>query len=1007
MKLLNFLFATVFSCLSFSCFATSVGSSYEVADFYKSFLKTYDINGRYTREYHPWLLEQTGHSFLKLETTLKNAGFIVEGRCAIFGFQEDAFSRYLPDITKEQIDDESPAIAHNGGVGKLPKNIFGYITGYMLSDIAYMERALKREPLFHFSAYELPELMNDKKRSTQEYVRHAFGEKYDFIRDTQRKLERKIAKDRDIRGFLDVLVQCWENLYAQAVKNGSQESVASQDILFSINYAKALRSGNAEILKFFSGPDITYPIEASQLQGADATLHAQNFVREFSKFVTARNGQKTGYVFCSFVDGVGKSTLFNNIKNYVQYGSNINAYQRCDNSSSQESSIMKLKEDVFLVDLPAQVSHFTIKPDGFVYADIKNMPGYTDSFERSVKAHIRKHRKELIDIFEGLKKKAVELKDPPYSHCEDIPYTFAQNVVIMGSKLDWVPCEYMDQQVLFSAKNPSLIRVLVPLAGAHSAALKVAEPELMLFTKGILQPMAFDAFMNRLVRQLREAGIERLVFVDFLSMYPRTSRENVRINFMLQYLKYLHGDKYDLQESFYRPTVNGERETCRMMHKRKDLVINGLSLEAALRSGMFRRLVAGGTEGVRTVDGKKLADILRKESDQIIELSGKDIREKATEKVEAEAARCIKEYAHDKEYEAIECFQYDSLLDMSKALATLFMSLGQTDDWAGLDGELVSLDPVRKEHGLSVYKLANGTEVLLGGSIYEGTKDVQLFTPFVREVRAQWYFLLSTLLGWHKRLKPEIAQSTYWPHSTGMVVKRGPDHKMYVVQKYNGFARTGFYQDENQTIISPARIFLLTAKMASPTGTGGHALRRFGVNKAGNKQYCIDWAGAPTFVGLYAFGNESLLYRLMPELRIEDASFLTVFMLNFTVVPKEFLAAADLVTALMRYDWLTMGQKKNYQSLNFLQELSFESNPEKKILAKLWLRAVVTLEMIIKDPEADIFVRRGNKADFCAALKLLEWFVLPRSLAVSSKVPLFSEAEYASIDPLIPWESVV
>ena len=56
--------------------------------------------------------------------------------------------------------------------------------------------------------------------------------------------------------------------------------------------------------------------------------------------------------------------------------------------------------------------------------------------------------------------------------------------------------------------------------------------------------------------------------------------------------------------------------------------------------------------------------------------------------------------------------------------------------------------------------------------------------------------------------------------------------------------------------------------------------------------------------------------------------------------------------------------------------------------------------MIMPDPESVIAVRKGNKQDFVAALKLVEEVVLPQFFRIAFKHPLFDD--YESVEPLVP-----
>ena len=71
----------------------------------------------------------------------------------------------------------------------------------------------------------------------------------------------------------------------------------------------------------------------------------------------------------------------------------------------------------------------------------------------------------------------------------------------------------------------------------------------------------------------------------------------------------------------------------------------------------------------------------------------------------------------------------------------------------------------------------------------------------------------------------------------------------------------------------------------------------------------------------------------------------------------------------------------------------------------MWVRAIATLEMLIKDSQAPILVRKGVKEDFVAALRLLERVTLPRYFGIYLDKDLF--VDYYAVQPVIPWELIV
>ncbi len=962
-------------------------------EFIDSFMNAYDIEEKYTHEYHPFIRNKTGKSLLLLEKTIADAGFIVDGRFAIFGFQEDAFPPYITDMNREAIDDEACFIGKKG-IGKTAKNIFGFYTAAVLGDIEHIERYFKKEPSFSFSSAKPLELLEDNNFLLKE---HAFGKNYTQIKATRDIIEKAVVAG-DYHHAFEALIGFWEYLYLEASKNGSQETVATQDILFSIEYLKSLNRGDAQLKKFFIGPDITYPIEVLSIQTAEATAHAQKFIKKISADLKTYNNQKTGYIFCSFVDGVGKSTLFGNLQNYIRYGEHVENYQRCDNSSSQEATIIEIKKDIFIVDLPAQVSHFAIKPEGFVYADLATGPTITKTLLHKLADYIKEHKNKLIGEFQDVQEKALRLKESLYAHPEDIPYTLAQNIVTLKKSSEWIPFSYEQYNFVFSKKNPSLIRILVPLGGAHSTALKIIEPELMLFTKGMTLPMPFDFFLTKLVDKMKDAGIQRVVFVDFLSMYPRTSRENIRINFMLQYIKHIYEEKYDIEKSFYKETVNGEAELYHIMHTYPAEVTQNLSLEAAFRSGLFSQFSDNQhTKNLKTFKGPELAEKLKQEMNSRLPTEERLLLEKAQEKIRLEHDRRVAEYTYNKNYEAIIRFDYKPLLAFSDFLIALFSQpfLGEHSQmlWQGLEGDLLSLESTKKIQGLPVYKLSNGTEVFLNDSRDEECRDPELLKPFFTKIRCQWYFLISGLLE-----KEQQPQQGILCNSLSMVLKRGPDGKIYSLSKCLPFSHVNPYDEQSK--IAPSFKFYLSPMLPSKS----LGIRTYGIyNK---RQYCLNWLNLGTHFWLFSFGNFPI------KLDIEDEKNNTVSLLLTNCKergilkdkPDHFISTTTFFTLLSEYSgyWKSI---EDWKDKTIKNPIKLEDQADRIPKIQLWLRSIATLEMICKDPTSDILVRKGDIIDFILAVKLLEKITLPLYFTITHKEGLFSH--YEQIQPVIPWEQII
>jgi hypothetical protein len=244
------------------------------------------------------------------------------------------------------------------------------MTAYLFKDLNKVSEKVYPgvEPVFeHIDVDSIP-IFDDRAEIFQE---DAFCESVELM-DQAYKSVFKRYMNKDFDGILKDLIKFWEFLYTHDLKTGDNQHGGTQDILFSIEHVRGLVNSGVPILKFFTGPDLTYPIEISCKQKKGVTVHAQRFVQKMVKKLVPINNKKTAYIFCSFVDGVGKSTMLGNIRNWINHGDDIDSFTHVDNTSSQLAELYEFNNNVYIADLPAQISHFTYKPDGFVYTTIEN-----------------------------------------------------------------------------------------------------------------------------------------------------------------------------------------------------------------------------------------------------------------------------------------------------------------------------------------------------------------------------------------------------------------------------------------------------------------------------------------------------------------------------------------------------------------------------------------------------------------------------------------------------------
>ncbi|MFA6264073.1 MAG: hypothetical protein WCW33_02365 [Candidatus Babeliales bacterium] len=977
-------------------------SATDTASFAESFIGHYEfsLEGRYTHEYHPFLLAKTSQSLSDLAQRLVQEKFSLLGRMIIMGYEENAVPTYYTNYKHSGIDDEALRKSNVGWSQRL-HNRFGCMTGFLFKDLC------SQHPVFEHIDHDEMFIFDDRATIFQE---HAFGEAL-YCMQQEREIVLKKLWQQTPSDVLKELRAFWQFLYSHAFKVGNKQIAATQDALFSIEYARYLAESPLPVLKFFTGPDITYPIEVTAKQDRYATLHAQHFAARMARELQPHQGSNTAYVFCSFVDGVGKSTMLGNIKNWTRWGDEVEHFEHVDNSSSQVCDLFKLKEGVFIADLPAQVSHFTYKPDGLVYVDARTLR--TKNELEEIANFVMQHRDDLIvqsvSTFADVKKiiaaqggNAAALADKNCPHV-----AFARNVLLLGHEKSnrWVPFCYKGENFLFKNADSFELRCLVPLAVVKSEGLKNIEAEQMLFFDGIRFPYPYTDFLDDFVAKLKAQGITSVVFVDFLSMYPRSSRENVRINYLMQQMALLD-PVFCPTLSLYRDFVSGGELLFALMHRKSVAALQqAFELETMVRMMLFE-LINNRTHGDLTgYDMVTLTSILKQRCADAPALCRNAIRGAVAHKMKHETQQLERTYGLSKSFVNVQHFSLHKVMRYWSLLQELFTQRVAHEYLPAVWQLPGTLPPM--EHGLvdggrisSTIKTEQGTMVQGRYIVHEMCKNESVLKPLIRSLRAQWYAALAGLLfstdegSGTMRIDPE--QPGYAP----LMFIPGGNNFFYVVQRS--------YQTWTNKIPSSTRSFFQLFNLTN--------FRAAAYRSVDDVPCRYDWECGTTCFGLFSFDNVDT------KENDEESKYLTRSAISYLVqdyqreygeqivMPAEDLwkeASASLFWQ-HEYDQLrTYAARKGPRpstgaSLSGYGVSTYLGTEEQKTVVRLVVRLLATLEMILKDPEADIAVRDGNHEDFKAALKLFERVVLPRYFKMTFLTDLFDD--YDAVEPYPSWD---
>jgi len=1000
-------------------------------DFIESFVKHYEFNveGRYTHEYHPFLLSNTSYSLDELENSLKNEGFNLFGRIIICGYEEQAVPTYYTDYKKPKINDEASFKSKVGWSLKL-HNKFGFMTGFLFKDVNFFNDHwfAGKEPLFEHINPEKIEIFQDDADIFQE---HAFGQTFDLILQMLPSVLGQVKKENMRNVFKELLI-FWQTLYENALKANGKQIAGTSDIFFSIEYAKHLIRSSMSFLKFYTGPDITYPIEVSLKQEKGATANAQDFVKKFTQNLIARDGKPTAYIFCSFVDGVGKSTLLGNVKNKLKYGDDVEMFGRVDNSSSQLAEVFKVKEGVFIADLPAQVSHFTYKPDGLVYVSAERE--LEEGLIEKVKTYVRKNKDSFFAKYkESLVSVEREIKEagffsPQLNADRGVEKAFIKNLFLLKKNESnlWIPFDYEVKNYLFNLNDFSQIRVLQPLGKVQSEGLKNIESEQMLFFDGVRFPLLYPLFLNDLTTKLKKAGVENIVFVDFISMYPRSSRENIRINYLLQQIA-LQDKSFDPKFSLYRNFVNGA-ELLYLLTQKESLqaIVKGFEVEALTRVAMYRLIVERGVQDINGISLQQLTTMISQEFENFSSQDLSFTKDFIAKKVMLESLNLQRLYGDTKSFINIHMLSFKDIYDFSEHLSQFLSDRGFIEDenlrnlWEYPNG-CVSAEQLIKSDGMchQLVQLNSQEKFYALHAFNKNCKDENILSPFLKNLRAAWYAVLSNLIfagGENEDLVTVFKEKYLVP---SFVVKKDQNARFYLIQKL-------FEQWEEENL----QEFEKTEKLFNLTQSCGSSWGRFGQNV-----YRLDFKSQATNCGVFAFDcdlnstkkilsqKSVVTYLVQKHQKVNGSDIVMPTSKLYKMLKKSELWKKEsrALVEQAKKNGLKREQKKQGQEANkkngdknaknqtTKNNLGLWSNPigikvylgneKQKGAIRLFIRFIATLEMVLKDPEADIVVRKGSKKDFKAALKLLEKVTLPKYYGILFEKSLFDD--YDKVEPVI------
>jgi hypothetical protein len=947
--------------------------------FIKSFLGFYEMHkeGRYTHEYHPYLLKKAAQSFDQLEQKLRNDGFAIPHRMVIMGYEGQAAPTYFFDPNQLKggtINDEVYGLSLCG-VAQPAHNMFGLMTGFLLRN---MKKVAGPEavPSIHVRPHTIS--LFDERASI--FQADAFGNLYHLIRASEKRVLSRVATG-DQRALMQELVDFWREVYGHAVLTGAQQVAGTQDILFTIEHGRHIRRSPVPLKKFCTGADITYPINKSTRMTPRATVNAQTFVKKFVKNLTPVNNEKTIYIFRSFVDGVGKSTMLGNVKNWLEHDNAVEKYASVDNASSQFAEVFQCSENVFIGDLPAQLSHFTYKPDGDVFVDIRATTTDESACAELQKRLVsklfmaeRKYRQLLQECYE---RPSHELLTTPH----DTPdRAYAKNMLLLNKQNDftWIPvCDGGSYYLIHRTQHE--IRVCKPIAEANSEGLKNADPEQMIFRQGLRFPMPYHVFLDDLSSKCKKEGITQIVFVDFLSMYSRSSRENVRINYLIQHLKqWAAADDY--RDSLYRSMVTNAELYCQLKDRESSAKARRyLASEALLRSALFYIVQTEEFGDVQAVPLPVLVERLTPLLQDFEQKYSGIINSIIDGRARSELCKLHETYHNNKEVvHLLESNPLD-LLALSDCVEHHMASLTllYQNPWENLGGMVDEEGDVTQGACSRIVEVLDGEPMRALYVFNPEDRHLKLMAGLYQLVRKWWYPTILSSAGALDVNGKLLLKKVLFP-TVPVVVRQGKNGFLYVLQKI--IPTTG-------------------KKIRYPRAEDLNARNPYSITWGlwAGMSYITDWEISDTYTGMFGYCYTPFKLREQkPSPQWMDYAMNEA--MNQLISKKrndEVTGVTDVLAELHRSRFSTW----NYVRSEFREFIKREAqnkgkkaapsakNARKKsavielpreatCVAQRAIRLLATIDMVAHDAHSPIAVHRGKQKDFVAAAELIQDGVL-------------------------------
>lgn len=955
--------------------------------FIKSFIQFYELSneGRFTHEYHPFLLKKTALSFQELEDKCIENGYTLAHRILIMGYEKAAAPHYFfnPNECKGTAINDEMLNKTLFGFTQTNHNLFGFMTGFLFKHMPSSKD--------FFTSHINPKTIILFDPRAQRFQLDFFGSLYYFLREKEALISKQLYQQNGSL-LINECIDFWQTLYAHNSNNKENPSAGTQDILFTIEHARQIKKSSVPLKAFFTGADITYPINETSKKKRSATRNAQEMVAQFSEHLLPVNNQNTLYVFRSFVDGVGKSTMLSNIKNWKKYKKDISSYQTTDNASSQIAELFQYDEQVYIADLPAQLSHFTYKPDGAVFVEYEACSDLSCSKEELL-THIKNNLTEIHQKSSSALKQIKHQKPESLATQETDDYftAFIKNMLLLelDQSHEWTPFIYKNQTFIFDKKEN--IRVCVPLSHAPSEGLKNSAPEQMLFVNGVRFPLSYKLFLEDLTLQAKKHQIKQIVFVDFLSMYARSSREAIRLNYLIQQIKILFPTMHHQKSLYTHFSSNAELLYHLMQPDFFEKSLQYIAAESLIRSELFTFIEEEMYQDLQGIPLNQISKNLSLALAKTLPKTEADLQTQLYKKLHATQILLKEQYAQSKEFVHLFSHNGSSLYSLSKLIVKTLSSIKYPfkNPWK-IKGKRV-LEKEKTETGPCNKKveLDNG-QTMRAIYVFDPHKHSLLERAEFFSLLKKWWIpaLLSAMKANKKESDRYLCKKIYFPLAP-LCIKKGLNSLWYCLQPD----------------LPPLKTHI-SYKKIEDLNLQNHQKIKWG---SWHKTPLIsDFSPADTYSGIYGFGYsalQSFSNKMFPQI-FDEAVSQIIRPLFERLRPSDTIALTTVVETLKKekkhslLQWCHKecknqakeerekapkknGKKEKKEEVRAFKPKRIKSiNKEALPFIKELSQLLASVILHAPDQQSPFSFALDNKEDFTAALWLIKKVLLPQYLGI-------------------------